>query len=352
MLVAYYAILAFPLAVIVPYSAFRSLAAEQEDNTYELLSITTLTSRQIITGKLLSAIVQMMVYLSAVSPCLAFTFLLRGIDMPTTAMLLAIAVLGSLGLSMLGLFVGAASRAKHTQIVTSVALVIGLFSAFWGRIGHGDGGERQWLSARAGVLGVDVRDLRRVCDHLRPASRGGDGSDCLPQRESLHAVASVDDGATGLLRRRNCRDHVRVRCRLAGGAPRRGTVRHGRRVGVLVRHGGADDSRVAAPLAAGARSLPQSTLGRAFLSFFNPGPGAGYIFAVSNLTAVLAASLAAAWLTRNAIVGSLGFEKVFFFIVLCWGYVVAYLGLGRLRDCDAAAVDVRFADRWLSVATW
>ena len=38
----YYAILAFPLAVVVPYAAFRSLAAEREDNTYDLLSITTL----------------------------------------------------------------------------------------------------------------------------------------------------------------------------------------------------------------------------------------------------------------------------------------------------------------------
>ena len=41
LLLAYYSILAFPLAVVVPYSAFRSLAAEREDNTFDLLSITT-----------------------------------------------------------------------------------------------------------------------------------------------------------------------------------------------------------------------------------------------------------------------------------------------------------------------
>src|SRR5436190_99754 len=40
MFFGYYLILAFPLIVIVPYSAFRSLATEREDRTYELLSIT------------------------------------------------------------------------------------------------------------------------------------------------------------------------------------------------------------------------------------------------------------------------------------------------------------------------
>jgi len=80
MLIVYCAILAFPLMLIVPYTAYRSLAAEQEDNTYDLLSITTLTTGQIVTGKLGSAVVQMVVYLSAVSPCIAFAFLCRRAD--------------------------------------------------------------------------------------------------------------------------------------------------------------------------------------------------------------------------------------------------------------------------------
>ena len=38
MLYVYAVILAFPLTLIVQFSAFRSLASEQEENTYELLS--------------------------------------------------------------------------------------------------------------------------------------------------------------------------------------------------------------------------------------------------------------------------------------------------------------------------
>ena len=79
----YYAVLSVPLLIVVPYAAFRSLAGEWEDGTFELLSITALSARQIVTGKLASAILQMMVYYSALAPCIAFTYLLRGIDIIT-----------------------------------------------------------------------------------------------------------------------------------------------------------------------------------------------------------------------------------------------------------------------------
>src|SRR5437016_3565218 len=42
----YYFILTFALFLVVPFSAFRSLVAEREDNTYELVAITTLKPRQ------------------------------------------------------------------------------------------------------------------------------------------------------------------------------------------------------------------------------------------------------------------------------------------------------------------
>jgi hypothetical protein len=101
MLFPYYLILAFALLVVVPFGAFRSLAAELEDHTYELLSITTLGARQIISGKLASSFLQMLVYLSAIAPCIAFTYLLRGVDIRTILMLIFDTVLASLGFSLL-----------------------------------------------------------------------------------------------------------------------------------------------------------------------------------------------------------------------------------------------------------
>src|SRR5262245_61944194 len=55
-LMGYYVVLSIPLLIVVPYAAFRSLAAEREDGTFELLSITSLSSRQIVLGMLGSAI--------------------------------------------------------------------------------------------------------------------------------------------------------------------------------------------------------------------------------------------------------------------------------------------------------
>lgn len=70
MLVGYYLILAVPLLIVVPYASFRSLAAELEDGTFDLLSITALSARQIVTGKLGSSVLQMMVYYSALARAL------------------------------------------------------------------------------------------------------------------------------------------------------------------------------------------------------------------------------------------------------------------------------------------
>ncbi len=123
LLLWYYAILAFPLTVVVPYAAFRSLTAEREDNTYDLLSITTLKPRQIISGKLGSSIVQMAVYFSAITPCLAFTYLLRGVDLPTIAFWSDIHVLWSLGLSMVGILLATLSAQRFVQVFMSVGFV-------------------------------------------------------------------------------------------------------------------------------------------------------------------------------------------------------------------------------------
>ena len=131
MFAGYYVILAFPLMVIVPFGAFRSLAGEQEDRTYELLSITGLSPRQIVGGKLGSAVLQMLIYLSAISPCLAFTYMLRGVSFPSILFAVFWLVLTSLAFSVIGLLVGTLTSEKHWQVVLSVLLIVALFLAFW-----------------------------------------------------------------------------------------------------------------------------------------------------------------------------------------------------------------------------
>jgi hypothetical protein len=133
MLFGYYLILAVPLLIVVPYASFRSLAAELEDGTFDLLSITAMGARDIVLGKLGSSVLQMLVYYSALAPCIAFTYLLRGIDVVTIALLLTWTFMASLMLSILALTLSTVTRARHWQVLLSVLLVIALllFGFFW-----------------------------------------------------------------------------------------------------------------------------------------------------------------------------------------------------------------------------
>jgi hypothetical protein len=78
------------------------------------------------------------------------------------------------------------------------------------------------------------------------------------------------------------------------------------------------------------RSLPQSTMGRTFLSMFNPGPGAGYMFAVANLTALTIAALVIVLLFDQSGRRWSSTDTLVYFSILSWAYVVALLGFGRL----------------------
>lgn len=76
---------------IIPYSAYRSLAREREDETWVLLVLTGLGPRKILRGKMASYLVQAGLYASAVGPFLLFSYYLNGIDLPT---ILVVLVLG------------------------------------------------------------------------------------------------------------------------------------------------------------------------------------------------------------------------------------------------------------------
>ncbi len=132
--VFYFSVLAFAVFVVVPYGAYRSLAAEHEERTFELLAITTLRPGQIVTGKLLSAVIQMFIYFSAIAPFMAFTYLLKGIDVASIFFVLALSLLASIGFAMVGLFMATFAHRKAMQVVLSVTMITGLGFATVGSI--------------------------------------------------------------------------------------------------------------------------------------------------------------------------------------------------------------------------
>ncbi len=331
MFYGYYAILTFPLALIVPFFAYRSLAAEQEDNTYELMSITTLSPRQIIAGKLASAVIQMLVYFSAVAPCLAFTYVLRGIDIITIGVLLYYAFFGSIGLSLVGLFAATITTVRYVQVLISVLVILGCAFVYFVCVLFGTFEFLAWstnlindddfLIGNGIILTIYVTDAAMV--FLAAAAQitftSANRSSALRWGMLVQHACIAGWVAFFCFYISPDRDAIFVLSTLLG--------IHWYIMGTLMTG--------ESPLISNRvkRSLPQGEMGRLFLTWFNPGPATGYMFAVINLVSGMAlgilmfgffSSQSAAGLSWN------NWLQAFYFMTLSVCYVAFYLGLGNL----------------------
>lgn len=92
--------------LLVPTYAGIRLAAEHSDTNVDLLFISTLRPRSIIAGKLQASIVLILLIFSACAPFMTFTYLLRGIDIPSIVLVLVLdflaVLLGTQGAIFLG----------------------------------------------------------------------------------------------------------------------------------------------------------------------------------------------------------------------------------------------------------
>lgn len=336
MLTWYCCILSFPLFIVVPYSAYRSITSEQEDNTYDLLSITSLTSRQIVTGKLGSALVQMLVYLSAVSPCIAFTFLLRGVDLLQVAFILVAYFHVSLGASMIALMIGTAAKVRYTQALTSVLVVLGLFGIFMGGIfitiefiAESDQMIRDsdfWIGMAAlFTLYVTTFVLLHSAAAAQIAFSSENRSTRLRWCMLLQTLCFLG-WIVGILsvgwrpdRWRFVGDAVSIVSLFAAG--------YWYFMGTLLTSEWPHLSRRVQ------RSLPQSCAGQVFLTWLNPGPGTGFMYAIASLTTVvLGGMLAMLYFYDPRFPGAVpGLTNDALYIAgFAWCYVVIFLGLGSL----------------------
>lgn len=334
MFFGYFCVLAFPLALIVPFGAFRSLAGEREDGTFELLAITTLKPYQIILGKLGSAALQLIVYLSAVAPCLAFTYILRGIDLPTIGFVLAYTILGSLGLAMIGLLLATATQEKHWQVVLSVFLILGLGWTFiMSVVGTGalmsEGSLPIYEEQFWAVIGVLVTiyigyfALALVASAAQLTFSSDNRSTML--RVVMFAQQAMFIGWMGWFWNEFREFYVFFPALILSGI-------HWYVMGIfMVGESNELSQRVK-------RQLPQTFMGRTLFTWFNPGPATGYMFAVANLAGAIFVC-AIGYIVALAVFpagggpfgGGLTWEDSLFNLAgLGFCYVVIYLGLGRL----------------------
>ena len=328
MITGYFLIFCIPLLLIVPFSAFRSLATEREDGTYELLSITSLSARQIVTGKLGSALMQMLVYYAALAPCIAFTYLLRGLDVGTIFLLLAGTFLMSILFSCIGLVFAGMSRARAWQALTSVLLLIILLigGIYWCVF--------MMIIVHSGEVPINTVDFWIGVAFT------------ITIYSTLVALLVLVAAAQNSFASDN--RSTKIRWVMLGQL----VLFAGWMVFFWVRYQTAEVSEVALVFAGIAfamygmlltgeiaelsprarRDLPQSWFGRIFLTWFNPGSGTGYVF---TLTAF--GSFVALFLLMNAYasanypeIAHPRIDRLNVFGILVWSYMALYLGLGRM----------------------
>ena len=131
LLMAYLVIMGLPLMIIVPLSVFQSLASEQNDGTLQLISITTMKPLQIVLGKLGSAALQIVIYMSVLAPCVTFTYLLRGVDIYQILASLSCGFGISLSLCCLGLVLASVSTTRMSAGVFQLFFVAILLVSAW-----------------------------------------------------------------------------------------------------------------------------------------------------------------------------------------------------------------------------
>jgi len=297
LLYVYYVILALPLAVVVPFSAYRSLSSEHEENTRDLLEVSTLTPRQVINGKLGSAALQVTIYLSALAPCIAFTYLLRGVTLVSIALLLAYAIFASMGMSMIGLLLAAITRKKYSQVVMSVVLAGALFGVFAGLLtvasdvlAYDPSVFRSpglwWI--QAALLSLFVTTFVIVYAATIALTTFTSANRSTPVRWALFFQQAVFVAWVARLVHHEKPPIEALFTVFATAAVYwfvAGAMMTGEQPTL--------SHRVR-------RALPQSLLGRAFGAWFNPGGGSGYVFAAANLLtlALLAIPLALSLIHR------------------------------------------------------
>jgi len=279
-------------------------------------------------------VLQMLIYLSAISPCLAFTYMLRGIDFPTILFILAWTALVSLGLAVIGLLAGTVTSEKHWQVVLSVMMIAGLLLVFF----------MSWP-----IVAGALSNLNFAFTY----SEFWQGNTALLTAYASFFVLIFYAAAAQIT---FASDNRTTRLRVTMVVQQ--LLYIGWVVWFWITEARGDDEflygSVSLLLAYWflmgmfmtgespelsprvKRALPQSFLGRAFLTWFNPGPGTGYAFVLCNLLAavlVLGAGLAVVeasgsgglslWRAGDA-------AQLLAFAALGIGYILLYLGLGLL----------------------
>jgi hypothetical protein len=113
--------------VIVPMGAFNALRSERAERTLDLITLTTLSPRRLVIGKVLAQGIKLVMLFAGLAPFMAMSFLLGGIDLVTILISLASLFMWSLWVCSACLFVSCLSRSRALSGLILVGMAIVFF---------------------------------------------------------------------------------------------------------------------------------------------------------------------------------------------------------------------------------
>lgn len=160
------ALLAGASILFIPLYTGLRVALERQESNPDLLYVSTLTPGQIIRGKFLCGAYVTLLFFSACMPFMAFTNLLRGVDLPSVFFILFVLFLAVCALNQLAIFLACLPLTKPFKILLGlyvffqsfwfiVLLVTGAFSMMRSGVGAMMAERNFWITT-ATVLGVGL----------------------------------------------------------------------------------------------------------------------------------------------------------------------------------------------------
>jgi hypothetical protein len=328
----YLFLLSVPLHIVIPFSAFRSLTSEIEESTYEMLCITQLSARQIVEGKMATASLQVLLYVSALAPCIVMTYLLRGISLWAVLLVLLGGVAYSLLLVAMALLVAAASQTRTGQSGMSVLLLAILVISFFSTTSTLLSSlAMEWMSATPPreiwvILFATLTLFWAVYKVLMQAAAAAID---FPSENKSTAVRWRLLVLVGLASFWYWMWTFSLGTSRGSGVEEFQYFLHSCFFAVALGVGGliCGERGVVSPRAQ--RTLPATFLGRVFLTWMGPGAGLGYIFLVLVCGCLMVTELMLLLILPDRI----GYPNPSPMLLMLWGlfgYLVFYVGVCRL----------------------
>ena len=115
------------LGVIVPVRTASSISGERERQTFDIMMTTGMTPFSVVTGKVMTAIVQSMLFIAASLPIMALSFVVGGMSWSYLFWFLAIALLISIFSASIGILCSSLCKKSVSAVIMSYVFYLIFF---------------------------------------------------------------------------------------------------------------------------------------------------------------------------------------------------------------------------------